>query len=148
METGKKASIIFLVIINLLSLAAGAITQFKLLTEADINSIIPIPTGAHLTVVEILFVNFMAVALICMLICIITTYLVTDIPYTPAEIISNAPFMFMLIPLIILGFGIFNAIKAPIGEDKIVIAVCSIIYTLMSTVCMSCAVTVKYDAEE
>ena len=66
-----KISIIFLALINLVSYAAGVITQIKLITNGDVTSIIPITVD--MTVDQILMLNFMAVSIVLALISIVTT---------------------------------------------------------------------------
>ena len=61
-----KISIIFLALINLVSYAAGVITQIKLITNGDVTSIIPITVD--MTVDQILMLNFMAVSIVLALI--------------------------------------------------------------------------------
>ena len=79
MTTSKKGAIIFLWILNILNVLAGFISQFEILLGKDITSIIPI--NAPLSVNQIVLVNFMALAVTTVLIAVILTYLVTDIPY-------------------------------------------------------------------
>lgn len=146
MNINKKLVIAFLTAISIMNLAGGAITQVKILTGSDVTSIIPIRT--EMTVNQILLLNFMCVSGIIFLISIVTTYLTTDIPYSPAEILSSCPGTFLIIPIIILFLGIFNAVNAPIMSDKIWIALCSIIYVFFNAVIFGCIVTVKEDAEE
>lgn len=145
MEPSKRFSMIFLTVINIMNLAAGVITQFKILLNKDVTSIIPI--RIELTVNQILLLNFMSVAVIILLISIISSYLLTDIPYSLSEIISNCPMVFMIIPIILLFVGIFNTINAELTADKITILVCTILYTLFNVVNFGCFATVKYDAE-
>lgn len=146
MELSKRLSIVFLTAINIMNIIAGIIVQVKIITGSDVTSIIPI--SAEMTVNQILMTNFMCVVLIIMLISVVATYLITDIPYTPIEILSNCPGLFLVIPAIILGLGIFNTVKAPITADKITIIICSIIYFLANVVNFGCIITVKEDAEE
>lgn len=87
MTTSKKGAIIFLWILNILNVLAGFISQFEILFGKDITSIIPI--NAPLSVNQIVLVNFMALAVTTVLIAVILTYLVTDIPYSPLEILEN-----------------------------------------------------------
>lgn len=75
-----KISIIFLALINIVSYAAGVITQVKLITNGDVTSIIPITVD--MTVDQILMLNFMAVSIVLALISIVTTYLVVDVKCT------------------------------------------------------------------
>lgn len=146
MSINKKLVVAFLTAINIMNLAAGVITQIKIITGSDVTSIIPI--RAEMTVNQILLLNFMCVAIIIFLISIVTTYLTTDIPYSPVEILSSCPGTFLIIPIIILFLGIFNAVNAPIMSDKIWIALCSIIYVFFNAVNFGCIITVKEDAEE
>lgn len=146
MSLNKKLVLAFLTAINIINLAAGAITQVKILKGSDVTSIIPIT--AELTVNQILLLNFMCVAAIMVLISIVTTYLATDVPYSPKEILSNCPGIFLIIPAVILFIGIFNAINAQMTADKIWIALCSIIFFALNAVNFGCIVTVKEDADE
>lgn len=146
MSINKKLVVAFLTAINIMNLAAGIITQIKIITGSDVTSIIPI--RAEMTVNQILLLNFMCVSGIIFLISIVTTYLTTDIPYSPVEILSSCPGTFLIIPIIILFLGIFNAVNAPIMSDKIWIALCSIIYVFFNAVNSGCIITVKEDAEE
>ena len=138
MTTSKKGAIIFLWILNILNVLAGFISQFKILLGKDITSIIPI--NAPLSVNQIVLVNFMALAVTTVLIAVILTYLVTDIPYSPLEILENFS------PLFLIPSGV-AAIKADIAADKIWLIACMIIYILISIIEISCLLTVKQDAE-
>ena len=140
MTTSKKGAIIFLWILNILNVLAGFISQFKILLGKDITSIIPI--NAPLSVNQIVLVNFMAV-----LIAVILTYLVTDIPYSPLEILENFSPLFLIPSGVAAILGIVNAIKADIAADKIWLIACMIIYILISIIEISCLLTVKQDAE-
>ncbi len=146
MSLNKRLTVVFLSVINIMNILAGIITQVKIITGSDVTSIIPIK--AEMTVNQILLVNFMSVAVIMLLICIVTTYLVTDVAYTPLEILSSCPFVFMIIPLVIFGMGVFNAFNAEFISDKIWIAVCSVIYLFANAVNIGCLITVKEDAQE
>lgn len=146
MELSKRLSIVFLSAINLMNIIAGIIVQIKIITGSDVTSIIPI--SGEMTVNQVLMANFMCITLIIMLISVVATYLITDIPYSPKEILSNCPGLFLIVPAIILGLGIFNAVKAPISVDKITIIACSIAYFLANVVNFGCIITVKEDAEE
>ena len=146
MTTGKKGAIIFLWILNILNLLAGFVSQFKILLVKDITSIIPI--SAPLSVNQIMMVNFMTLVLIMVLITVILTYLVTDIPYSPIEILENFSPLFLIPSVIVAILGIVNAIRADIAADKIWLIVCMIIYILISIIEISCLLTVKQDAEE
>ncbi len=146
MTTGKKGAIIFLWILNILNLLAGFVSQFKILLGKDITSIIPI--SAPLSVNQIMMVNFMTLVLIMVLITVILTYLVTDIPYSPIEILENFSPLFLIPSVIVAILGIVNAIRADIAADKIWLIVCMIIYILISIIEISCLLTVKQDAEE
>lgn len=145
MTTGKKGAIIFLWILNILNLLAGFVSQFKILLGKDITSIIPI--SAPLSVNQIMMVNFMALVLIMVLITVILTYLVTDIPYSPLEILENFSPLFLIPSVVVMILGIVNAIRADIAADKIWLIVCMIIYILISIIEISCLLTVKQDAE-
>ncbi len=146
MTTGKKGAIIFLWILNILNLLAGFVSQFKILLGKDITSIIPI--SAPLSVNQIMMVNFMTLVLIMVLITVILTYLVTDIPYSPLEILENFSPLFLIPSVVVMILGIVNAIRADIAADKIWLIVCMIIYILISIIEISCLLTVKQDAEE
>ena len=114
--------------------------------EMDITSIIPI--NAPLSVNQIVLVNFMALAVTTVLIAVILTYLVTDIPYSPLEILENFSPLFLIPSGVAAILGIVNAIKADIAADKIWLIACMIIYILISIIEISCLLTVKQDAEE
>lgn len=110
MTTSKKGAIIFLWILNILNVLAGFISQFEILLGKDITSIIPI--NAPLSVNQIVLVNFMALAVTTVLIAVILTYLVTDIPYSPLEILENFSPLFLIPSGVAAILGIVNAIKA------------------------------------
>ena len=113
MTTSKKGAIIFLWILNILNVLAGFISQFEILLGKDITSIIPI--NAPLSVNQIVLVNFMALAVTTVLIAVILTYLVTDIPYSPLEILENFSPLFLIPSGVAAILGIVNAIKADIA---------------------------------
>lgn len=138
-----KLSIIFLAVINIVSYAAGIITQLKLITNGDVTSIIPITVD--MTVDQILMLNFMAVSIVLALISIVTTYLVVDVKCTFGEIISNCAAVFMIVPILVLFAAVFNAVNAPVMLDKISIAAAALVYVLLSAVNVGCVLTVRED---
>lgn len=138
-----KISIIFLALINIVSYAAGIITQVKLLTNGDVTSIIPITVD--LTVDQILMLNFMAVSIVLALISIVTTYLVVDVKCTFGEIMSNCAVIFMIVPILVLFVAVFNAVNAPVMIEKISIAAAAAVYVLLSAVNVGCVLTVRED---
>lgn len=140
-----KVGVIFLAIINIMSLAAGIITQVQMVMGSDVTSIIPITMD--MTVVQILLLNFMAVSIVMTLICIVTTYLITDAPYSPKEIISNCPLLFLIIPILLLFVAVFNMINAPAAIDKASIIISAVVYLLLSAINIGCTLTIKEDAE-
>ncbi len=140
-----KISIIFLAVINLMNIAAGIITQVKMITGSDVVSVIPI--SIDMTVNQILIVNFMAASLIMMLVNVVTTYLVTDVTYSPKEILSNCAFVFMIVPILILCTAIYNTVKAPIMLDKILIIISAVVYVLFNAISFGCVLTIKEDEE-
>lgn len=140
-----KISIIFLAVINLMNIAAGIITQVKMITGSDVVSVIPI--GIDMTVNQILIVNFMAATLIMMLVSVVTTYLVTDVTYSPKEIISNCAFVFMIVPILIFCAAVYNTIKAPIMLDKISVIISAVVYILFNVINFGCVLTIKEDEE-
>ena len=138
-----KISIIFLALINLVSYAAGVITQIKLITNGDVTSIIPITVD--MTVDQILMLNFMAVSIVLALISIVTTYLVVDVKCTFGEILSNCAVVFRIVPVLVLFVAVFNAVNAPVMIDKISIAAAAVVYVLLSAVNVGCVLTVRED---
>ena len=138
-----KISIIFLAFINIVSYAAGVITQIKLITNGDITSIIPITVD--MTVDQILMLNFMAVSIVLTLISIVTVYLVVDVKCTFGEIMSNCAAVFMIVPILVLFAAVFNAVNAPVMIDKISIAAAALVYVLLSAVNVGCVLTVRED---
>lgn len=143
--TKHKTAIIFLSVINLMNLASGVITQMKMIMGSDVSSIIPITVP--MTVNQVLLVNFMAVSILMTLISIVTTYLVTDVPYSPKEILSNCAGIFMVIPLIVLGASVFNAVNAAETVDKISIIVTALLFVLMNVINFGCILTINEDKE-
>lgn len=140
-----KVGVIFLAIINIMSLAAGIITQVQMVMGSDVTSIIPITID--MTVVQILMLNFMAVSIVMTLICIVSTYLITDAPYSPKEIISNCPVLFLIIPILLLFVAVFNMINAPAAIDKVSIIISAVVYLLLNAINIGCTLTIKEDAE-
>lgn len=143
MTTGKKASVIFLWFLNIVNLLAGIITQFKILLNKDITSIIPIKW--ELSVNQILMLNFMAVVVIICLICMILTYLCADVPYSPIEVLSNFSPIFSIPSAVVFILGIVNGIRAELSGDKLCIILCSLAFLLISVVEISCAITLLED---
>lgn len=143
--TKHKTAIIFLSVINLMNLASGVITQMKMIMGSDVSSIIPITVP--MTVNQVLLVNFMAVSILMTLISIVTTYLVTDVPYSPREILSNCAGIFMIIPLLVLGASVFNAVNAAEAVDKISIIVTALLFVLMNVINFGCILTINEDKE-
>ncbi len=138
-----KCGIIFLAIMNLISYAAGIITQVKLITNGDVISIIPITV--NMTVDQILMLNFMAVSIVLTLISIVTTYLVVDVKCSFGEILSNCAAVFMIVPILVLFVAVFNAVNVPVMIDKISIAAAAIVYVLLNVVNVGCLLTVRED---
>lgn len=143
MSMPKRTAMIFLGAINLMNLIAGFITELKIALGSDVMSIIPIT--AELTVNQILLLNFVVVVAIILLISIVTAYLATDVPYSPAEIIKNCPGIFMILPIIVFGIAVFNTVNAQISADKLWIILSAVFYVLASTVNFGCAMTIKED---
>ena len=143
--TKHKTAIIFLSVINLMNLASGVITQLKMIMGSDVSSIIPITVP--MTVNQVLLVNFMSVSVLMTLISIVTTYLVTDVPYSPKEILSNCAGIFLVIPLLVLGASVFNAVNSVETVDKILIILTAVIFVLMNVINFGCILTVKEDEE-
>lgn len=141
--TKHKFSIIFLAVINLMNLASGVITQLNLFRGSDVTSVIPITVD--LSVVQILMVNFMAVTILFSLINVVTTYLVCDAPNSIADIVKNAPAVFMILPIILLFVAAFNMINAPAMIDKVSIIVSAIIYLFLNVLNFGCIITIKED---
>lgn len=140
-----KTALIFLSVINIINLAAGVISQFQLLKGSDVTSIIPITV--EMTVIQILLVNFMAVAILMTLISIVTTYLVTDVSYSPGEILSNCAGVFMIIPAAVFALCAYNAFTASEIVDKISLIVCGAVYLLLNAINFGCILTVKSDMD-
>ena len=138
MTASKKGAIILLWILNIINILAGAVSQFKILFKKDIDSIIPI--NAPLSVNQILMVNFLVLIIICVLISVILTYLVTDIAYSPIEILQNFSPLFLIPSAVVSLVGIFN--------DKIWLIAGVIVYLAVSIIEISCLITVKEDAED
>ncbi len=145
MNSAKRAAMIFLGAINIMTLAAGVITELTMALGKDVTSIIPIT--AELTVNQILLLNFSVVIAIMMLISIVTTYLATDVSYSPKEIISNCAGIFMVIPILVFLAAVFNAINASITADKLWIVLSGIFYIVVNMVNFGCILTIKEDAE-
>lgn len=143
MSIGKKFAVIFLALVNVISIAAGVFTQLKLIAGSDVTSIIPITVS--MSVDKILLVNFLAVVIVIMLISIATTAICVDVGYTPVEIFSNCPIIFMVLPILIFLVGIYNAINAPDISDKIFIIVSGLVYLLASAVNVGCIFTIIED---
>lgn len=145
MNSAKRAAMIFLSAINIMTLAAGVITELTMALGKDVTSIIPIT--AELTVNQILLLNFSVVIAIMMLISIAVTYLATDVAYSPKEIISNCAGIFMVIPILVFLAAVFNAINASITADKLWIILSGIFYLIVNVVNFGCILTIKEDAE-
>lgn len=146
MTASKKGAIILLWILNIINILAGAVSQFKILFKKDIDSIITI--NAPLSVNQILMVNFLVLIIICVLISVILTYLVTDIAYSPIEILQNFSPLFLIPSAVVSLVGIFNAVRAEIFSDKIWLIAGVIVYLTVSIIEISCLITVKEDAED
>ena len=146
MTASKKGAIILLWILNIINILAGAVSQFKILFKKDIDSIITI--NAPLSVNQILMVNFLVLIIICVLISVILTYLVTDIAYSPIEILQNFSPLFLIPSAVVSLVGIFNAVRAEIFSDKIWLIAGVIVYFTVSIIEISCLITVKEDAED
>lgn len=146
MTASKKGAIILLWILNIINILAGAVSQFKILFKKDIDSIITI--NAPLSVNQILMVNFLVLIIICVLISVILTYLVTDIAYSPIEILQNFSPLFLIPSAVVSLVGIFNAVRAEIFSDKIWLIAGVIVYLAVSIIEISCLITVKEDAED
>lgn len=145
MNSPKKAAIIFLSVINLMNILAGIITQVEMMLGSDVTSIIPIK--AEMTVIQILIANFLAVVMIMFLISIVTTYLVTDILYSPKEIISNCPGLFMVIPVLMFFAAVVNAIGTDFIADKVWIIASGIFYVFANVINFGCILTIKEDMD-
>ena len=78
----------------------------------------------------------------------ILTYLVTDIAYSPIEILQNFSPLFLIPSAVVSLVGIFNAVRAEIFSDKIWLIAGVIVYLAVSIIEISCLITVKEDAED
>lgn len=145
MSFQKRMAMIFLSAINIMTVAAGVITQLQLALGKDVTSIIPIKT--EMTVCQILLLNFTIVVAIMLLISIVTTYLATDIPYSPKEILANCAGIFMIIPVIVFLAAVYNAVKAPVTADKLWLILSGLFYVAANAVNFGCILTVKSDSE-
>lgn len=145
MNSNKKASVIFLSIINLLTLAAGVVTELTMVLDADVTSIVPIK--AHMTVNQILLLNFTVIITVTMLISIVTTYLSTDVPYSPREIITNCAGVFMILPVVIFAAAVYNGVTAELSQDRVLIILNGAYFVLVNLINFGCVLTVKYDSE-
>ncbi len=143
MSMGKRCAIILLAVVNFINTVAGVIVDYKLISGEKITSILPFTQ--EMSSVQRMLVDFMSVALIITLIAAVTTYLVTDVPYTPLEIMENFAGVFMAVPVIILGFGIYGAVQTPLRADRPWIIAAFVIYTVLYAVNISCILTVKED---
>ena len=145
MNSLKKFAITFLSVMNLINICAGIITQVKIAKGSDFTSIIPITI--ELSVNQIIIVNFVVVIAILLLISIVTTYLATDIPYSPKEILSNCAGIFVVIPVAICGVAIYNAFKAELTADKLWIVLSSVFYLITNIINIGCVLTVVDDLD-
>lgn len=145
MTTQKKTSIIFLTVINLMNIVAGIMPQIQMIQNKDVVSLIPIT--AEMSVNQILNLNFVVVVTVMTLISIVTTYLVTDIPYSPKEILSNCAGVFLIVPAGVLALAVFNMINAPLMSDKVWIILSAVYYFIAFVINIGCVLTIKYDAE-
>lgn len=141
----KKIALGFLSVINLINIGAGILVVVKLFTGSGIDSVIPI--AVSMSVNQILLVNFDFIILIMALISIVVTYLVTDIPYSPKEILSNCPALLMIVPVIISLLGIYCILTATDAGDKLWIILSMIFYSVTSLINFGCIITVRDDAE-
>lgn len=145
MNSAKKAAVVFLSVINILTLASGIITELTMALGGDVTSIIPIQ--AQMTVNQILLLNFTVIITVTVLISFVTAYLVTDMPYSPKEILSNCSGVFMILPVLIFCVAIYNAVSAEIAADRIWIILSGIYFVLVNLINFGCILTVKYDSE-
>ncbi|MCC8073729.1 MAG: hypothetical protein LIO62_06350 [Clostridiales bacterium] len=143
MSLQKRLAIVFLSVLSVINIAAGAVTELTMMFGWDITSVIPIKW--EITENQILLLNFSIVVLIVMLINIVSLYLFTDVPYSPKEVFENLPTVFMLIPAVIFIVAIYNCIKVPISSDKLWIVLSAVFYVFASAVNFSCLITVKDD---
>lgn len=141
--TKHKCALAFLALINVMNIAAGIITQLKLITGSDVTSVIPITI--NLSVVQILMLNFMVVAVIFSLISVVVTYLVCDAPYSLWDIIQSAPALFMIVPIALLFVAGFNTISASSMADKVIIIVCAMVYLFLNLLNFGAVITIKED---
>jgi hypothetical protein len=145
MSTSKKVSLVFLAVTNLMSLLAGLITQIKLFKSESVDCIIPI--NAKFTDVQTFAFNFILVVAVIFLISVVTTYLVTDIPYSPLEIIKNCPAISMIIPVAVLIMSVINAVSTTVSNDKVWLIVTAVAYVFFSIFNFGCISTIREDAE-
>ncbi len=145
MTSKKRCAIIFLGIIDIINIVAGITAELEMILGKDIVSVIPITVD--MSVNQILNLNFAVVVTIMTLISIVTTYLATDVLYSPREIISNCAGIFLIIPAAVLVMAVFNAINAPINADKLWIIVSAVYYFFAFVVNTGCILTIRYDAE-
>ncbi len=143
MSLGKKCALIFLVALNLINFAAAAIVDYKIIASTPVTKILP--HNFELSSVQTMLLDFTVLCFTITLISIVTTYLVTDVPYSPIEIMKNFAFIFFTIPLALGCVAVYGMFTTPLNADKPWIIVCTLIYLLLNAINISCAVTVRED---
>ncbi len=141
--TKHKVSKIFLWILYIVNIVLMLIAQIKMIKGSDITSVIPI--SFDFTAIQVLLFNTMLVAVVIALISVILMYLVVDAPYSIGEVFSNCAGIFLIPSIILLGFCIYNTIKAPIMIDKISIIVSGVLFVALNTLAVSSILTIDED---
>lgn len=146
MEPSKRASIAFLWVINVLHFVAGLLTNINFITGKYTRPVIRI--NLDLSYIQMVLLDFVIVCFVMMLICVISSMLTTDIPYSPIEVLSNCPVPFLVAPLSVVVLGVINTVKAEMMVDKISLIISMVLFAIFSIINLSCVATVTYDAEE
>lgn len=143
MSVSKKISVFFLSLLSVLNLAAAAAVDVTVIAKRNVFSVLPIKVP--LSAIQALSLNFFCFAAIIVLINVVLAYLVTDIPYSPKEILLNCPGIFMVLPVIILAVGIYAAVACSHGADALCIIASQAFFVLASAVGFGCIITIKDD---
>ncbi|MBR2134211.1 MAG: hypothetical protein IJ851_05815 [Eubacterium sp.] len=143
MSIGKKISVAFLTALSIINFAAGVIVDYRIIAFDPAKKILP--HNFELSSVQNMLVDFLVFALVITLISVVTTYLSTDVSYTPLEIMENFALIFALPSVCVLGAGIYGMLHTPLIADRPWIIICEVVYVLLSVINFCCIMTIKND---
>lgn len=136
----KKAALIFLGVINVVSIAAGIYTQVTFLFNRDFVSVLPI---SEMGTQEILYVNFLCIFVVITLINIVVAALLNDGSYSAADVFKSCPLIALAPSVILFFFAIYTSMGATSVSERVICLLIAAFYVLANAVNFGCMAVIK-----